>query len=98
MKVNTLRQYWKEAVEFDNWLIAKMELRTGPEVKEDHKVWEGFQYKFMMCNDLYNYAPFFEKVLYRASKNYIKEMVTVVEWRHIFGCVFDDDHNIIPLE
>ena len=52
----------------------------------------------MMTNDLYNYAPFFEKVLYRACKNYIRESVTAVEYRHIFGCVFDDDHNIIPLE
>ncbi len=25
-------------------------------------------------------------------------MVTVVEYRHIFGCVFDDDGNPIPLE
>ena len=52
----------------------------------------------MMTNDLYNYAPFFEKILYRASKNYVREMVSVIEYRHIFGMVFDDDHNTIPIE
>ena len=26
------------------------------------------------------------------------EMVTVVEYRHIMGCLFDDDGNTIPLE
>ena len=52
----------------------------------------------MMTNDLYNYAPFFEKILYRACKNYIKEQVIVVEYRHIFGMVFDDDHNMLPVE
>jgi hypothetical protein len=28
----------------------------------------------------------------------MKEMVTVVEYRHILGCVFDDDGKTIPLE
>ena len=26
------------------------------------------------------------------------ELVTVVEYRHIMGCVFDDDGNILSLE
>ena len=43
-----------------------MELRPDADTKEDHKIWDGFQYKFMMTNDLYNYAPFFEKILYEA--------------------------------
>ena len=45
----------------------------------------------MLTNHLYNYANFFERVIYRASKNYIKEMVTIVEYRHIFGFLFDED-------
>jgi hypothetical protein len=52
----------------------------------------------MLTNDLYNYEPFFEKILYKVSKNYLKEMVTVIEIRHIFGMIFDDDHNSIPLK
>lgn len=40
---------------------------------------------------MYNYARFFEMILYRASKNMIKQTVTVIEWRHILGCVFDED-------
>jgi len=30
-------------------------------------------------------------VLYRVCKNLIKQCVTVAEWKHIFGCVFDED-------
>ncbi len=45
----------------------------------------------MLTNHLYNYAAFFEKILYRSSKSYIKEMVTLVEYRHIFGFVFDEN-------
>lgn len=74
-----------------------MELRYDAEVLEDHNVWQGFQYKFMLTTDLYHYKPFFEKVLYRVCKNFIREMVTVIEFRHIFGMVFDDYHKPIPL-
>lgn len=35
--------------------------------------------------------------MYRVSRDFINEMVTVVEYRHIFGCLFDDDGNTIPL-
>ena len=98
VKVNSLRQYAKSAVEFDEELMEKMKLNPPTDVIEDHKVWEGFQYKFMLTNDLYNYEPFFEKILYKVCKNYLKEMVTVLEIRHIFGMIFDDDHKPIPLE
>lgn len=45
----------------------------------------------MMTMELYNYAQFFEMILYRAAKNMIKQRVTVIEWKHIFGMVFDED-------
>lgn len=51
----------------------------------------------MLCADLYSYKPFFEKVLYRVCKNFIRELVTIIEYKHIFGCLFDDDHNPVPL-
>lgn len=47
---------------------------------------------------MYNYKPFFERILYRVTRDFIKELVTVVEYRHIFGCVFDDDGKPISLE
>lgn len=43
----------------------------------------------MTCNDLYNYAPFFEKVLYRASRDMLDEFVTIIENKHIFGFLFN---------
>jgi len=47
-----------------------------------------------MCFELYNYAQFFEMILYRVSKNLVKQCVTVIEWKHIFGCVFNEDGPI----
>jgi hypothetical protein len=45
----------------------------------------------MLTNHLYNYAAFFERIMYRVSKDYVKEMVTIVEYRHIFGFLFDEN-------
>lgn len=58
--------------------------------QEHHEVWKHFQPKFSLAFELYNYAQFFEMILYRVSKNMIKQRVTIVEWKHIFGCVFDE--------
>ena len=45
----------------------------------------------MMCNDLYNYHLFFEKIMYRASRDLVEQLATVIEWKHIFGMVFDEN-------
>mmetsp|Transcript_23118 Transcript_23118/g.30793 ORF Transcript_23118/g.30793 Transcript_23118/m.30793 type:complete len:150 (-) Transcript_23118:688-1137(-) len=70
----------------------------SPEERTDHAVWGSFQYKFALTFQLYNYKPFFERILYRVTRDFMREMVTVVEYRHILGCLFDDDGNTIPLE
>ena len=46
IKVNTLRQYWKDAGAFDNWLKEKMRLKPPADWREDNLIWKGFQYKF----------------------------------------------------
>lgn len=51
----------------------------------------------MMTNELYNHAKFFEMILYRACKDQVNQMVTIVEWKHIFGFLFDED-GPIPLD
>lgn len=52
---------------------------------------------FISYLDLYNYAEFFEKILFKVFKVFIKEMVFVLELRHIFGMVIDDDGAPIGL-
>jgi hypothetical protein len=47
---------------------------------------------------MYNYYYFFEQLLYRVSKDLIKQFSTVIEYKHIFGCVFDDDHKPLSLK
>lgn len=41
--------------------------------------------------DLYNYYEFIEKILAKVFKIFIKQQVFVVELRHIFGMIIDDD-------
>ena len=96
--MNTLRQYWKNAKEFDEYLREKMICRPTPSQRTDHAVWQDFQFKFQLTNALYHYKPFFERILYRVTRDFMREMVTVVEYKHILGCLFDDDGNTIPLE
>jgi len=52
----------------------------------------------MLTCDLYNYVEFFEKIFYKVCKVFIKEMVFVLELRHIFGMVIDDDGNSIGVQ
>jgi len=42
MKVNTLRQYWKDSKSFDKMLRSKMLLTPRPEDREDNAIWKGF--------------------------------------------------------
>lgn len=47
---------------------------------------------------MYNYAEFFEKILFKVCKVFIKQMVSVLELRHIFGMVIDDDGKPVGTE
>lgn len=44
--------------------------------------------------ELYNYACFFERLLYRVCKDLVDQMVVVVEFKHIFGCVFNEQGTL----
>lgn len=94
VKVNQLRTYWESSTKFDKFLHDSILLFEGTETQEHHEIWKYFQPKFMMTLELYNYASFFEMILYRVSKNMIKQCVTVIEWKHIFGMVFNEDGPI----
>ena len=98
MKVNTLRQYWKDSRSFDQMLRSKMLLTPKPEEREDKAIWNGFQYKFQLTFQLYNYYDFFKRILYRVTRDFMNENVMIIEYRHIFGCLFDDDGNTLSLD
>lgn len=70
------------------------QLILKPTCVEDHGIWSEFQPKFMLTLALYNYKKNFFEILLHVSLRYIKEMVSIVEYRHIFGMVFDDDGPI----
>lgn len=52
----------------------------------------------MLTCDLYNYFEFFEKVLYKVCMVAIKEVVFVLELRHIFGMLIDDDAKSLTVQ
>ena len=73
------------------------------QTQESHTVWKHFQPKFDLCMgkycgfdfpELYNYAQFFERLLYRVCKDLVDQMVAVVEFKHIFGCVFNEQGTL----
>ena len=74
-----------------------MALKPPAIAREDHAIWKDFQFKFQLTFQLYNYKSFFERILYRVTRDFMNEMVTVVEYRHITGCLFDDDGVTVPL-
>jgi len=51
-----------------------------------------------MCNALYNFKPFFEKIVYNVTRSYLREACTIVEYVHIFGEVFDDYGQMISIK
>jgi len=96
---NELRNFHATADEFDSMLKEKI-LLTKEEIKsqESECIWDIFQYKFLMTNDLYNYAPFFEKIVMKIFEICVAENIFICELRHIFGFVFDDDRQSLPVE
>lgn len=74
-----------------------MALKPPAIAREDHAIWKDFQFKFQLTFQLYNYKSFFERILYRVTRDFMNEGVAVVEYRHILGCLFDDDGAKIPL-
>lgn len=99
VKCNQLRQYWSSPQEFDDYLEQQMLL--GPkqiESHETHEIWKNFQYKFTLTLQLLNYYEFFEYNLMKICQSFIDQHVMVVELRHIFGCVVDDDGNPVGVE
>ena len=50
-----------------------------------------------MTNDLYNYAPFFERIVMKVFNVCVDENIFICELRHIFGFVFDDERKSIKV-
>ena len=99
VKCNLLRQYWKSPADFDKYLEAKILL--GPnqiDSKETHKIWMNFQYKFTLTMQLMNYYEFFEYFLSKILITFLEQHVVIIEFRHIFGCVIDDEGNPIGVK
>ncbi len=91
-----MRKFFKETDGFNNYIRDKILLtKEEIECQESEDIWQKFQYKFLLTLDVYNYAPFFERIVMRVFEGCVAENVMICELRHIFGFLFDDDHNAI---
>ena len=61
-------------------------------------VWANFQPKFDITLQLYNYYPFFERIVRHIIDTHVEQNVWIVEFRHIFGMVIDEDYKPIGVE
>jgi hypothetical protein len=52
----------------------------------------------MLTLELYNYYEFFERILLKVCRLFIKQLVFVLEVRHVFGMIFDDEGLQLPVE
>ena len=52
----------------------------------------------MLTLELYNYYEFFEKILFKVCNLFVKQMVFVIEWRHVAGMIFDDSGRKFTIE
>jgi hypothetical protein len=99
LNCNDLRKFRQSAEEFDLEIRNKILLsKEDMSSQESETLWELFQYKFNLTNDLLNYAPFAERVIIRILKGCVTENVFICELRHIFGLFFDDNRNALTPE
>ncbi|CAI2367042.1 unnamed protein product [Moneuplotes crassus] len=98
-KCSEIRENWDKEGTFDDFLQDKI-LLNEEDVSSKHSntIWSKFQPKFDVTFDLYNYEKFFERILYQVMIDHIEEKCFILEFRHIFGCIFNDKHEVISLE
>lgn len=95
---NLIRQNWTKEKTFDEFLKNKILLnKEDISSKHSNTIWDRFQYKFDLTFQLYNYHKFFRRILFEVLKGAIAERCYVVEFKHIFGCVIDDDQKFVDL-
>jgi adenosine deaminase CECR1 len=99
VQCNILRENWPKEETFDEFIKKKI-LLTEEDIssRNSNIIWENFQHKFTLTFELYNYHEFFREILTHILINSINEKVYIVELKHIFGCLIDDDHNFLDFE
>jgi len=68
------------------------------ESKNSNTIWRNFQPKFGLTLELYNYHEFFRQIFIEVLKTSIEEKCYIIELKHIFGCVIDQDRKNISFE
>jgi len=99
IKSSEMRENWNKEGTFDEFIRSKILLNEKDlSSKHSSTIWSNFQWKFDLTFDLYNYEKFMEKIILQVMLDSINEKVFVLEFRHIFGCVFNDKHVVVSLQ
>lgn len=95
-KCNTLRKTWNREGTFDGYLVNKLLLQPEEIAsRESRKIWDGFQYKFMLNDGVIHYHKFYKAGLLAYYQQAVKEGISIVEVRHASGIIFGDDQEFL---
>lgn len=88
-----MREYSESDEKCDEYFRNKILLtHKETDTNESETIWQKFQFKFIATDDLYNYKPFFTRIVRHVFETCVAENVFLVELKHIFGFVFEEQH------
>ena len=91
-KWNELRVSWQQNRTFDEFFRDKLILsREETKSKKSKDIWNHFEYKFEFVDNLVHYHKFFKETLLKSSRRAIKDGVRILEIRHAFGRIINDN-------
>lgn len=92
IKCNKLRQEWTGPGTFDQYLESKLLLQPSEiDPRESRRIWDNFQYKFMLIDGVIHYHQFYKSALRTIARNAIKDGIRILEIRHASGVIFNDN-------
>jgi len=99
VQCNEIRKEWTMEGTFDDFLRQKILLNSKDVSSQDsNQIWKNFQPKFDLTFQLYNYHHFFKRIVMEVLRKSIQEKCYLVEFKHIFGCLIDDNHKMVDLK
>ena len=65
---------------------------------EDQSLWAAFKVKLKMTNSLFCYDEFFERILHKVCREYVRELVTVMEFKHELGTLYNQNGDKLSIK
>ncbi len=99
LRCTDMRKWSKNPDEFDLKIKNLIEMQEHECMSnESHDIWKHFQHRFTLINDIGKYQEFFKKIIHEVLSKCAKQNIFVVELRHMFGMLFDEERKPVPVE